>query len=112
MTNTTIPGADKLTDNDVILVTGGTGLFGKGIEANVNKYNLKGKWIFLSSKDGDLRNQEQCEKLFTENKPTYVIHLAAFVGGLFRNMKYKPEFWIDNVNMNNNVLSCCHKYKV
>jgi len=108
----TIPGAEKLTDDDVILVTGGTGLFGKGIESNVSKYNLKGKWIFCGSKHGDLRDKEQCEKLFSETKPTYVLHLAAFVGGLFRNMKFKPEFWIDNVNMNNNVLSCCHKYNV
>jgi GDP-L-fucose synthase len=111
-TNDTIPGAQNLTDDDVILVTGGTGLFGKGVEHNVTKYNLKGKWIFCGSKHGDLRDKAQCEKLFNETKPTYVLHLAAFVGGLFRNMKYKPEFWIDNVNMNNNVLTCAHELKV
>jgi GDP-L-fucose synthase len=46
----------------VILVTGGTGLVGKGIEYVLNNdkdpqfAKQEGEqWIFLSSKDGDLR---------------------------------------------------------
>jgi GDP-L-fucose synthase len=107
-----IPGSEKLTDEDVVLVTGGTGLFGKGIEEVVQTLKLKGKFYFAGRKDGDLRKMEDCEKLFDTVKPTYVLHLAAFVGGLFRNMKYKVDFWLDNVNMNNNVLQCCHKHNV
>jgi len=40
----------------VILVTGGTGLVGKGIEI-VSKEDLRSdeKFVFLSSKDGDLK---------------------------------------------------------
>ena len=45
-------------------------------------------------------------------RPTHVIHLAAFVGGLFRNMKYPVEFWNDNVSMNMNVLEVSKQYKV
>ncbi len=41
------------------------------------------KWFFLSSKDGDLREYTDCEKLFKLHKPTHIIHLAAFVGGNF-----------------------------
>lgn len=37
---------------------------------------------------------------------------AAFVGGLFRNMKYPVEFWRYNVQMNENVMQYCHEYKV
>lgn len=40
--------------------------------------------MFLSSKDGDLRNMEETKAIFEKHKPTHVIHLAAFVGGLFR----------------------------
>lgn len=81
----------------VILVTGGTGLVGKAMEAYV-----KGKgagdaegetWVFLSSKDADLRDRGQTFALFAKHRPTAVIHLAAFVGGLFRNLKYKVEFY-------------------
>ena len=27
--------------------------------------------------------------MFAKHRPTHVLHLAAFVGGLFRNLKYK-----------------------
>lgn len=40
----------------VVLVTGGTGLVGKGIEAALGKDQRDHEqWVFLSSKDGDLR---------------------------------------------------------
>jgi len=107
-----IPGADKITDEDVILVTGGSGLYGQGVKTIVEEQKLKGKWIFLRSKDCDLRVMSQCKELFELHKPTFVIHLAAFVGGLFRNLTYKIRFWMDNVDMNNNVLQLCQEYKV
>lgn len=84
--------------SNVILVTGGTGLVGKAVEEHV----LRGagaaaaageKWVFLSSKEADLRDKAQTFAVFDKYKPTHVIHLAAFVGGLFRNMKYKVEFY-------------------
>ena len=30
--------------------------------------------------------------LFERHHPTHVVHLAAMVGGLFKNMKYKLDF--------------------
>lgn len=41
----------------VFLITGGTGLVGKAIEEVMKEEGIKGndEWIFLSSKDGDLR---------------------------------------------------------
>ena len=44
--------------------------------------------------------------LFDKVKPTHVIHLAAMVGGLFRNMKYNVEFFRVNTQINDNVLAC------
>ena len=32
--------------------------------------------------------------LFDKHKPTHVIHLAAMVGGLFKNIEYKAEFLV------------------
>lgn len=72
----------------VILVTGGSGLVGKAIEAILTP-NADESWVFLTSKDGDLRDKAQTNAIFEKYKPTHVIHLAALVGGLFRNMKYK-----------------------
>ncbi len=91
--------------SSVILVTGGSGLVGKGIQAAIDKYNpLNERWIYLTSKDGDLRDKDETYNIFKKYKPTHVIHLAARVGGLFSNMKYKVEFWRDNVSINDNVL--------
>lgn len=40
------------------------------------------------------RVREDTEKLFAKVKPTHVIHLAAMVGGLFRNLKYNLDFYV------------------
>ena len=72
----------------VILVTGGSGLVGKAIESTLTP-NPDETWVFLTSKDGDLRDKAQTNAFFEKYQPTHVIHLAALVGGLFRNMKYK-----------------------
>jgi len=96
----------------VVLVTGGSGLVGKAVQKVVKESKTQDKYIFLSSKDGDLRKYEEAEKLFKMHNPTHCLHLAAFVGGLFKNMTYPVDFWNSNVNMNNNILELCNKYDV
>lgn len=77
-----------------ILVTGGSGLVGQAIKSYTDANKLEGEtWIFLSSKDGDLRVREDTDKIFEKYRPTHVIHLAAKVGGLFANMKQKVSCW-------------------
>lgn len=80
-----------------ILVTGGSGLVGSPIKANIK----------LSSMDGDLRNWGVVDNIFKKYKPTHVIHAAARVGGVGGNMIAKGEFYYDNVMMNTNVLEAC-----
>ncbi|KAG2458522.1 FCL synthase, partial [Polypterus senegalus] len=81
-----------------ILVTGGSGLVGRAIEKVVQDGEGREdeEWIFLSSKDADLTKAEDTWAVFEKHQPTHVIHLAAMVGGLFRNMKYNLDFWIHN----------------
>ena len=93
-----------------ILITGGSGLVGKAIQEISKNYNYE--FIFISSKDYDLTNYDETTLMFEKYKPEYVIHLAACVGGLFKNMKYKVEMYEKNININNNVLKCCHDFKV
>ena len=42
------------------------------------------------------RDASQTRALFEKVKPTHVIHLAAFVGGLFRNLKYNLDFLVSH----------------
>lgn len=101
-------------ENEIrILVTGGTGLVGKAIEKVVTENPVENeRWIFLSSHDGDLRDRDATRAAFEKFKPTHVIHLAALVGGLFRNMKYKVEFYRENVLINDNVMESCREFQV
>lgn len=42
------------------------------------------------------RDVAQTRALFEKVQPTHVIHLAAMVGGLFRNIKYNLDFWVSD----------------
>ncbi|KAM6411157.1 GDP-L-fucose synthase isoform 2-T2 [Pluvialis apricaria] len=94
-----------------ILVTGGTGLVGKAIEKVVadGEGRPDEKWIFVSSRDADLTNAAATKALFEQHKPTHVIHLAAMVGGLFKNIRYNLDFWRRNVHINDNVLHSAYE---
>lgn len=82
---------DDDAKKSVIMVTGGSGLVGSGIRSHVETTDkVEGEeWVYLSSKDGDLRDRKDTEAIFEKYKPTHVIHLAAKVGGLFANMNQK-----------------------
>jgi len=80
-----------------IMVTGGSGLVGSTINADVK----------LSSKDADLRNWNETISIFEKYKPKEVIHCAGKVGGVGSNMNYKGEFFYDNIMINTNVLEAC-----
>jgi GDP-L-fucose synthase len=95
-----------------VLVTGGSGLIGQGIKMFINQNKQDEKYVFLSSKDCDLTKYEETKNIFIKYQPSYVIHLAAKVGGLYANMKYPVEFYRINVLMNDNIMELCKEFKV
>ena len=53
-------------------------------------YNDNSKeFIFLSSKDCDLTNLEQTQKMFQNIKPDYVIHLTSLLLKTFLSLYYQ-----------------------
>lgn len=80
------------------LVTGGTGLVGSAIIADVKV-----------GRNYDLTNPEICNSMFNEHNPTHVIHCAAKVGGLGGNMNYKGEYFHNNIMINTNVIESARK---
>jgi len=94
---------------ETVLVTGGSGLIGNAIKQLDNKnYNF----IYLSSKDCDLLDYLKTEEYFTQLKPDYVIHLAACVGGLYKNINNGIKMLEDNLLINSNVLKVSYKIGV
>jgi GDP-L-fucose synthase len=101
-------------ERTVVMVTGGSGLVGAAIKDYIDQTGAlpNETWVFLSSREGDLRDRKDTEAIFERHKPTHVIHLAAKVGGLFANMAAKVEFFRENILINDNVMECCRIYKV
>jgi len=84
-----------------ILVTGARGLVGSEFE-NVIKINSK----------IDLRNPTNVDSMIKFYSPKYVIHSAAKVGGVGGNMRYKGEFFYDNIMMNTNVIESARQHDI
>lgn len=99
-----------------ILVTGGSGLVGsalKSISTDIYiKYNEKYNFIFLSSSECNLTEYDDTLNYFNLVKPHFVIHLAANVGGLFKNMSQPVDMLEKNVLINLNVLRAAHLFGV
>jgi GDP-L-fucose synthase len=81
-----------------ILVTGGNGLVGSCFFDFNQKYYLWGRF------NCDLRDKNQLKRQKIGKWYNGIIHTAAKVGGVGSNMKYKGEFFYDNIIMNTNII--------
>jgi len=93
-----------------VLITGGTGLVGSAMKNISTDYNYN--FVFISSSQFNLNLMSDTIKMFETYKPNYVIHLAACVGGLYKNMNNKVEMLEKNLMINYNVVKCAHDFKV
>lgn len=89
-----------------LLVTGGTGLLGSALRDVVPSV------LFLSSADGDLRDSSVAHRLFSELRPSAVLHLAARVGGVKANAANNVTFFEDNALINTAVLGAARRERV
>ena len=99
----------KITDK--IYVAGHRGLVGSAI---VRKLIAAGynNIIYRSSKELDLRNQQDVNDFFETEKPNYVFLAAAKVGGIFANNSFKADFIYDNLMIETNIIHAAYKNKV
>lgn len=88
-----------------ILVTGGTGLVGKAVQSIESEFDHD--MVYVNSKDCDLTDYESTFRLIKETTPDCVVHLAAYVGGLYKNMNFKVDMLENNLLMNHNILKSC-----
>jgi GDP-L-fucose synthase len=86
-----------------ILLTGASGMVGSHIN-NELRTNGFMNIIATSSKDVDLRNQEQVHALVNRTLPEVAILCAARVGGVLANSSYPATFAIDNLLMQTIIL--------
>jgi GDP-L-fucose synthase len=102
----------KILNKDTILVTGATGFLGSHIMLELKKKYNKNNIIGVSSKHFDLTSYTATEKMFLKYKPSIVIHLAAYSGGIGANTKYQADFFSINLKLMINIFDCSNKYKI
>jgi GDP-L-fucose synthase len=95
-----------------ILVTGGSGLVGSALKKVSSDYTKKYEFIFVKSSEFDLTQMGDTVSMFEKYNPDFVIHLAACVGGLYKNMNFKVDMLEKNLLMNFNVVKCCHDFAI
>ena len=86
-----------------ILVTGGGGLVGSAIKYISDAYPQYGLF-FTTHKEHDLTQESVVKDLFESVKPDYIIHTAAFVGGIGRNLASPAQQYYQNILMNSFVI--------
>ena len=94
-----------------IYIAGHKGMVGSAIwrELEAEGYtNLIGK----TSKELDLRNQQDVTNFFESEKPEVVIDAAARVGGILANNDYPYQFLMENLQIQNNLIDAAHKNDV
>ncbi|MAH97822.1 MAG: GDP-fucose synthetase [Euryarchaeota archaeon] len=99
-----------VSKNSKIFVTGHSGLVGNAVYRKLKNLGFK-RVLTINSKKLDLRNQNKVDNYFKKNRPDYVINAAAKVGGIFANSQYPADFIFENLQIQNNIISSCIKYK-
>lgn len=97
-----------LEKNTKIYIAGHKGMVGSAIARilNTNGYtNIIGK----SSKELDLKNQAEVFNYIQTEKPEIIIDAAAKVGGILANNNYPYQFLMDNMLIQNNLISAAHE---
>lgn len=105
------PTGPRLKMAKVILVTGGSGLVGHGLQNIASDYPQY-RFVFASSRDVDLTDYSATKTYLEQIRPDAIIHLASNVGGLFKNMRQKVQMLESNLLINCHVLRAAHELNV
>lgn len=81
-----------------VTVTGGKGFLGTHLIRGLKERGCRNIMI-ADLPDYDLREKESISKMYEEQKPDIVIHLAAVVGGIGANRENPGRFFYDNAIM-------------
>jgi len=106
--------------HETVLVTGATGLAGSAVQRLISRlvdgheqvggelrpFLSKASFHYVGSDQADLRDLQQCRKLFQKVRPQYVLHLAACISGIQTMAASHVEYYEANSRINSNVLKC------
>ena len=94
-----------------IYIAGHRGMVGSAIHRRLKKEGFE-NFVFRTSEQLDLRNQQAVADFFAKEKPDYVFLAAARVGGILANNTYRAEFLYDNLMIQSNVIENSYRQGV
>jgi len=92
-----------------IVVTGGNGFLGRGVLERLRAHGATEIFVPRSC-DYNLCHREQVERLYSEQRPEMLIHLAATVGGIGANRVNPGRFFYENMAMGLHVIEEARRY--
>src|SRR6186713_1487255 len=97
--------------NDKIYIAGHRGMVGSAIHRRLERDGFE-NFVFRTSDELDLRDQQAVAEFFIKEKPGYVFLAAAKVGGILANNTYRAEFLYDNLMIQSNVIENAYRQDV
>jgi len=94
-----------------VLVTGKGGLVGSAVADLTVEYPHY-NFVFSSHRECDLTKEEEVKLLFEKVQPDHVIHAAARVGGIGRNLSSPAQQYYCNILMNSFVIHYAYMHNV
>ena len=101
----------NISKDSRIYIAGHNGMVGSACWRLLQKegyHNLIGK----TSKELDLRNQNDVYNYLEQEQPDIIIDAAARVGGILANNTYPYEFLMDNMLIQNNLIKTAHELEI
>ncbi len=97
--------------NEAIYVAGHRGMVGSAV---VRKLQAEGHTRILTRtrSELDLRDRAAVRSFFDTERPAYVVDAAAKVGGIVANNTYPVEFLLENIEIQNNIISAAADHDV
>lgn len=96
---------------DKIYVAGHRGLVGSAIVRSLKRQGYESV-IGKSHKELDLTEQAAVRAFFEKERPDIVVLAAAKVGGINANNTSPADFAYENMQIQCNIIKCCHDYGV
>jgi GDP-L-fucose synthase len=94
-----------------IFIAGHNGLVGSAVYRNFLEKGYKNLYV-VSKKKLDLKDSKKVYFYLKNKKIEYLIICAALAGGILANSKYPVEFFNENINIQNSLLSAALKLKI
>ena len=97
--------------NKNVSITGGNGFLGKHVIKRLKQRNCK-KISIVDHKKYNLVDGRDVQRMYDDQKPDIVFHLAAVVGGIGINQKNPGKFFYENAMINLQVIHGAYLNKV